>query len=216
MTSRLNRIFLFANGELPAPENLLSLIKEDDYLIAVDGGLNHLVALGLSPDLIIGDLDSADAGQIEAFRAQGIEIRTYPTAKNETDLHLAIDIALGFGPEEVRVVAALGGRLDQTLANIFILTRADLAEVDIRLIDGNAEVLLIRKSAKITGAIGQRVSLVPLNGPVTGIRTEGLRFPLNNETLLLENTRGISNEMIVPTAYIEIHRGLLLCYHETR
>ncbi len=215
MTQKPKRVLLFANGELTALENIRPLLKDTDFLVAVDGGLKHLEALGLTPHLIIGDLDSADAERIKKLRAHGVEIRTFSTDKNETDLHLALEAALELAPEAIRVVAALGGRLDQTLTNIFLLTRADLADVDIRLIDGNTEVILIRKSAQLDGAISQRVSLLPLNGPVTGIQTDGLRYALNNEVLYPDQTRGISNAMSTPTARISVQTGLLLCIHET-
>jgi thiamine pyrophosphokinase len=216
MNHKPKRIVLFVNGELPAPENVLAQLNDTDILVAVDGGLKHIERLGKTPHLVIGDLDSADAEKIQNLRAQGVEIRTFPTDKNETDLHLALDAALELAPKAIRVVAALGGRLDQTLANIILLTRPDLADVDIRLIDGHTEVFLIRKSAEFSGAIGQRVSLQPLNGPVTGIQTDGLRYPLNDETLLPEKTRGISNELDAPTARLSIQSGLLLCIHETK
>jgi thiamine pyrophosphokinase len=215
MTQKPARVVLFVNGELPAPANIRTWLNADDVLVAVDGGLAHLVRLGLTPNLVIGDLDSADPEQIQDLRARGVEIRTFPTDKNETDLELALDAALELEPAAIRVVAALGGRLDQTLANIFLLTRPDLAEHDIRLIDGQTEVFLIRKSAGLSGEIGQRVSLLPLNGPVTGIHTEGLRYPLTNETLFPEKTRGISNQMNANRARISIQSGLLLCIHET-
>jgi thiamine pyrophosphokinase len=215
MTQKPTRIILFINGELPAPEKLRSLLSEDDFLVAVDGGLSHMDALGLSPHLVIGDLDSADQARIQALRAQGVEIRTFPADKNETDLEIALNAALEMAPAAIRIVAALGGRLDQTLANIFLLTRPDLAQQDIRLIDGSTEVFLIRKSASISGAIGQRLSLLPINGPVTGISTESLEFPLKDETLIPEKTRGISNRMDASTASVTIQTGSLLCIHET-
>ena len=215
MTQKPIRIVLFANGELTAPDKIRTLLNDSDFLVAVDGGLSHLERLGLTPNLIIGDLDSADPEQIQDLRTRGVEIRTFAADKNETDLELALNAALEMAPAAIRVVAALGGRLDQTLANIFLLTRPDLANIDIRLIDGQTEVFLIRQSATITGKIGQGVSLLPLRGPVTGIHTEGLRYELNDETLFPEMTRGISNQMASPTARITIQTGLLLCIHET-
>lgn len=215
MTQKPTRIVLFVNGELSAPENIRAQLTESDFLVAVDGGLQHLDHLGLTPHLVIGDLDSADTEQIQELRARGVEIRTFPVDKDETDLELALNAALALTPEAIRIVAALGGRLDQTLANIFLLTRPDLADKDIHLIDGNTTVFLIRRSAELRGEIGQRVSLLPLNGPVTGIYTHGLRYNLNNETLFPEKTRGISNLLDAQTAQITIQNGLLLCIHET-
>jgi len=215
MTQKPSRIVLFVNGDLPAPEEIRALLRDTDLLVAVDGGLKHLENLGLTPNLVIGDLDSADPGSIQQLRAQGVDIRTFPTDKNETDLQLALDAALAMAPDTVWVVAALGGRLDQTLGNIFLLTRPDLADVDIRLVDGESEVFLIRTSATLHGQSGQRVSLLPLNGAVTGVRTDGLKYPLENETLFPEQTRGVSNHMNTTTASISIQDGLLLCIHQT-
>ena len=216
MTHSPIRVFLFVNGELPEPDNIRTTLQNTDYLIAVDGGLRHLETLGLTPHMVIGDLDSTDPHAVQRLRLVGVEIRTFPTDKDETDLHLALDTALELAPDMIRVVAALGGRLDQTLANIFLLTRPDLADVNIRLIDGHSEVFIIRKSAKLRGEIGQRVSLLPLNGPVTGVHTDGLRYSLNNGALFPDNTLGISNEMNAPTASISIQSGLLLCIHEAQ
>lgn len=215
MPRTTNKIILFANGELPAPEKILGKIESDDFLVAVDGGLGHLTNLGLQPDLIIGDLDSAKEEDVRRFRNKGVEVREYPAEKDETDLELALSAAKKMEPETIWVVAALGNRLDQTLGNIFLLTRPELATENIRLVDGQREVFLIRETASITGQDGQRVSLLPLNGPATGIITEGLKYSLNNETLFPDRTRGISNLMTGIKAFISIKSGLLLCIHET-
>jgi thiamine pyrophosphokinase len=215
MTHKSTRVILFANGDLPAPDKVSTLLAEDDILIAVDGGLRHLESLGLTPNLIIGDLDSVNPEQLKIKRNQGVEIRKFPTDKDETDLELALDAAREMDPVSIWVMAALGGRLDQTLANILLLTHPDLANYDVRLIDVQTEVFLIRNSGVIHGEVGQRVSLLPLNEPAVGIHTSGLKYPLKDETLYPEKTRGISNRMTSPTGTITIHSGLLLCIHET-
>jgi thiamine pyrophosphokinase len=215
MTQQPKRVVLFVNGDLPAPDRVRDQITGDDILIAVDGGLRHLECLGLTPDLVIGDLDSIDEAQLKLHRNQGVEIRKFPVDKNETDLELALNAACDLNPDSIWVVAALGGRLDQTLANIYLLTRLDLAEYDMRLIDGHTQVFLIRDSAVIQGEIGQRVSLLPLNGPAVGTSTQGLLYPLLDETLYPDKTRGLSNQMVAPTVTISLQSGLLLCIHTT-
>lgn len=215
MTHQPKRVVLFVNGDLPEPDRVSNKLNQDDLLIAVDGGLRHIENLGLSPNLIIGDLDSVDEAQLQPYRKQCVEISKFPVDKDETDLELALDAACKFAPQVIWVVAALGGRLDQTLANIFLLTRPDLADYDVRLIDGHTEVFLIRTSGEIRGREGERVSLISLNEPAVGIHTHGLQYPLKDETLYPEKTRGISNRMTSHTATITIHSGLLLCIHET-
>lgn len=216
MSSQGKRAVLFANGALPAPEKLLSQIEKSDLLIAVDGGLNHMIALGLTPNLIIGDLDSALPDDVRRFHENGTVVRKFPEEKDETDLELALQAALEFEPSTILVVAALGNRLDHTLGNLFLLTQPQFLNKDIRFIDGEQEVFLIDQSAEITGMPGQRVSLLPLNGPVTGIQTTGLQYPLNNETLYPDKTRGISNRMTGFSATVKFQRGILLCIHSTK
>src|SRR6266496_3576758 len=84
---------------------------------------------------IIGDLDSADPAVLQKFRTEGVEIELHPRDKNETDLELTIHRAVERNPNQIIIVAALGGRLDQTLANITLLTDSGQA-FDIRLDDG--------------------------------------------------------------------------------
>ncbi len=117
-------------------------------------------------------------------------------------------------PSAIWVVAALGGRLDQTLGNIFLLMRSDLKKSDVRLIDGQQEVFLIRNTAVIHGAAGQQVSLLPLGRSAEGIQTEGLAYPLMDETLYPDRTRGISNRMTGPVAKVSLTKGQLLCVHQ--
>jgi thiamine pyrophosphokinase len=214
MSPNKKRISIFANGPLPSPERIASIVDPADFLIAADGGLRHLSILGLTPQMLVGDLDSADPGLVQTLKNKHITIRQHPADKDQTDLELALTAALELQPESIRIVGALGGRIDQTLGNIFLLTKPELAETDIRLIDSTQEVFLIRESAQLQGQPNQRVSLLPLNGSVKGIRTTGLKYPLNNETLYPDQTRGISNLMVRGTASITINQGLLLCIHE--
>ncbi len=215
MSTNKQKIILFANGELPEPEFLIPRINPEDILIAVDGGLHHITRLGLTPTMIIGDLDSINEEALHILQSQGVAVYQFPREKDQTDLEIALDFALEKQIEPIWVVAALGNRLDQTLANIFLLTKSQLETVDIRLVDGEREVFLIHGSKKISGETGQRISLLPLNGPVEGIWTEGLKYPLKNETLYPEQTRGVSNEMTAYSAHVTLHSGKLLCIHET-
>lgn len=207
------RVILFVNGDLPEPEKLRARLTPEDILIAVDGGLRHIIALGLTPDLILGDLDSANPEDVQKFESQGVPVRRYPIAKDETDLELGILAALEHQPAVIWIVAAIGGRLDQTLGNIFLLTQPNLTELDVRLVDGVQEASLIRDHAVITGQPGQIVSLLPLMGPVPGVTTSQLAYPLNHETLYPDRTRGISNLMTTTMASVTIDSGILLCIH---
>ena len=88
MSMKPNKAILFANGEFPGAERFLGQIADDDFLVAVDGGLSHMTKHGLKPDLIIGDLDSANPEDVSRFKAQGVDIRKFPQDKNEISLFL--------------------------------------------------------------------------------------------------------------------------------
>jgi thiamine pyrophosphokinase len=214
MKPKTTRVVLFANGNFPAPDRLLSKLTKNDFLIAVDGGLNHLTTHNLTPNLIIGDLDSTQPDDLLKYQSKGVEVRKYPVEKDETDLELALEYAIKRNPKSIWVVAALGDRLDMTLANVYLLTHPQFRAVDLRLIDGLMEVFLISEQAALDGNPEDRVSLIPLTKRVTGITTKGLYYPLHQETLYRDQTRGISNRMSSPSASVAIQKGLLLCIHE--
>ena len=213
MTKPSLRAVLFVNGELPEPERLRAMLQPGDLLVAVDGGLRHLTSLNLVPSLIIGDLDSADPEEVARLESRGVEVRRFPTHKDATDLELALEAALEMGANPIWIVAALGDRIDQTLGNIFLLTQPQLSSLDVRLVDGVREMFIIRDRTTIEGLPGQTVSLLPLMGPVSGVTTFRLAYPLNHETLYPDRTRGISNEMLAETAGVSFEDGVLLCIH---
>jgi len=209
----LNRALVFVNGHLPDLEAARRLIRTEDTLIAADGGARHILALGLLPSIVIGDLDSLAADDRQWLEGLGVDIRQYPSDKNGTDLELALRYALDGGYRSILVLAALGGRLDQTLGNLSLLTDPSLAEMDVRLDDGVEEAFFVRGRAAILGKPGEAVSLIPWGGPAEGVTTEGLRWLLHSETLYPDKTRGISNELLGETASVALQSGLLLAVH---
>lgn len=214
MKEYMSRIIIFANGDLPNLKKARTLLRPDDFIIAADGGTRHVLALGLMPNVVVGDMDSLPANfQTSTFNG---EIILYPKDKNETDLELAIDHALTLNPTQILILAALGGRMDQTLANIALLSNLQLATRNVKLTDGVEEIFFCRDQAKVEGRSGDIVSLIPWQGEVTGVFTEYLRWHLHHETLYPDKTRGISNEMTADVATVQIRSGLLLITHRTQ
>lgn len=209
------RIIIFANGNLPKPEKARALIRPDDFILCADGGTRHAITLGLVPNVVIGDLDSVTEEERRKMKELGVEMIQHPADKNETDLELAINHALTLKPDQILILAALGGRMDQTLANIALLSDPRLSTFDIRLTDGVEELFFCRDQARVEGRSGDIVSLIPWQGEVTGVFTENLRWHLHYETLYPEKTRGISNEMTADVATVSITSGLLLITHIT-
>jgi thiamine pyrophosphokinase len=209
------RAVIFANGHLPDAHRASGLVKPGDVLIAADGGTQHMLAMGLTPSVIIGDLDSLPLAMLETIKPNPTVFQ-HPRDKEETDLELALQYALDQGYSPIRIVAALGGRLDQTLGNLSLLTATAWQEHDIRLDDGLEEVFFTRTKAEWLGEAGDIVSLLPWGAPVHGVITNGLKWQLSNEILAADKTRGISNEMLGGTASVQITTGLLLIIHSRR
>ena len=207
------RIVIFANGLVPDPEAIRNLLRPDDLLIGADGGARHIMGLGLMPSLVVGDLDSLTGDELYELSSADVKIEQYPEDKNETDLELALDHALEQRAGSILIVGALGGRLDQTLGNISLLSDPLISRLNIRLDDGLEEIFFCRSQTQVSGKIGDIVSLVPWNGDVSGVVTSGLKWTLTGETLSPHKTRGISNEMTAETADIQITSGSLLVIH---
>jgi thiamine pyrophosphokinase len=162
---------------------------------------------------VIGDLDSLNDEDRRTLETARTEIRRYPSNKDETDLELALHYGVETGFDEILIVAALGDRLDQTLGNLALLTGSSLAGLDVRVDDGVEQAWFVRSNARVEGSPGDIISLIPWGGEVTGITTDGLRWPLRDETLQPHKTRGLSNELIGETASISLKSGLLLVVH---
>ena len=211
----MSRIIIFANGNLPNLEKARALIRPEDFILCADGGTRHALALGLTPNIVIGDLDSVTDEERRKMKEWGVAVIEFSRDKNETDLELAINHALTLNPESIFILAALGGRMDQTLANIALLSNSSLVTRNLKITDGVEEIFFCRDQAKVEGRSGDIVSLIPWQGEVTGVFTENMRWHLHHETLYPDKTRGISNEMTAEIATVSITSGLLLITHIT-
>lgn len=220
MERRPVRIFLV--GGSPAARPPVGLTPgPGDRVIAADLGAHHARAWGWPVHLLVGDLDSLPAHEAAALAAAGTPARVAPAAKDESDLELALAHAVAEGAAAIVICAALGGRADHMLANVLLLTRPELAGLDVALVDGNETVRLLRGDRRggaiarldLAGAPGDLLSLLPLEGDVEGVTTEGLLYPLHDETLHLGQARGLSNVFTAPGAAVTLRRGLLLAIH---
>lgn len=191
-----------------------ALLAEADLRVAADGGARHLLQAGLLPHAAIGDFDSLPPAMLQQIERQGVEIQRHSPRKDETDLELALLYALAQGASRIIVLAALGGRPDQHLANLQLLVHPALAHADVRMLHAGWEVFAIRSAARVRGARGQIVSLLPMSNRVEGIVTEGLHYPLRDEALDLGPARGVSNVMEAEHASITVRSGVLLAMHQ--
>ncbi len=205
-------IFVFANGEVERTEWIRPLLPHASVIIAADGGTRHLFALAQPPDVVVGDMDSLPSEMLDWLETTATRRITHPAAKDETDLELALLLALDYdGP--IWVFGALGGRLDQTLANILLLAHPALHGRSVQLVNEYERAWLVEGETMVNGRAGDIVSLIPLDGDVTIEATIGLEWPLRDDVLAFGPARGVSNVMTEDTAEVRLTAGRLLCVH---
>ncbi|MBE0686778.1 MAG: thiamine diphosphokinase [Anaerolineaceae bacterium] len=204
---------IFINGEFEKNDRIMVQINQSDLLVAVDGGLQHVMNSGLTPHVIIGDLDSIDLTDLKYFEHNGVDIVKFPVKKDETDLELAVEYVLNLGFKEMLVLGATGGRIDHFFGNFLFFSNPKYLNVKIIILTKNSEIFYCKSKQIIKGVSGDTVSLIPISEVVAGVKTTGLMYPLDAEDLVRWKSRGISNQMIDQTAKIEFETGELLCVH---
>lgn len=210
------KVLLFANGVISHGASVQRALADADArrIVCADGGALQAQALGLLPHTIIGDLDSLTPAQLEEFKGAGSQVISFPAEKDETDLELALLHCRDIGAESVTIAGALGGRFDQTAANLFLLTLPALSGIKITLVDGEQTIRVLSPGAHtLEGQAGDTISLIPLSASVDGLCTQSLKYPLHDDSLLLGPARGVSNVMLADHAELAFRRGALLLVH---
>jgi len=205
-------ILIFANGDLERGPWLQPYLAEASLIIAANGGARHLYPLQRPPDIIIGDLDSLPEELRTWLQTAGSQINQHPPDKNETDLELALLLAIQH-QQEIYVLGALGGRLDQTLANILLLAHPALQGHKVQLITPYQRAWLVEGYSQVNGRPGDTISLISLDRDTHIAATTGLKWPLQDEALAFGLARGLSNLMTAAKATVQVTSGRLLCIH---
>lgn len=206
-------ILILADGTWEDDDRLNRLSQSSDWTIAADGGFEKGIARGIRVDEVVGDLDSLSRRSREGLAGSPVTVHVHPRSKEKTDLELAIELALARKPERIVVFGGLGGRIDHTLANAFLLLKEIPAGVPIELVSGRETLLPLAGTYEIrSGRIGDSVSLIPITEEAV-VRTEGLAYPLDREGLSRGSSRGISNEIASLPARIIVEDGILLLVH---
>jgi thiamine pyrophosphokinase len=195
---------LVLTGGQPGPPGF----QDADYVIAADSGLHR--AGKRHVHLVIGDLDSVDFSALAGAEAAGAEVRRFPTAKDETDLELAIAAAVEHGAERVVIEGGFGQRLDHFLNTANVITSDRWSNLQVEWWDDRLRALVVRSEATLEDRIGQIVSLVPYGGPAAGVTLDGFEYPLDSETLPAGSGRGLSNVITNLAATVTVESGVLL------
>lgn len=182
-----------------------------DIIIAVDKGLETIDYLKQEPQYILGDFDSVNTKILEKYKTQNIKIIKLNPEKDLTDTHSAIDLALEIKSTEITILGAIGTRLDHTMANIHILKQALDKNIKAKIVNEKNEIELINKEIIIKKDDNYKyVSIIPLTTNVTGITIEGMKYIINDYTLSIGDSLGVSNEQIDKEAKISIKTGILV------
>ena len=182
-----------------------------DLVIAADSGANWLDAIGVRPDRLVGDLDSADPAVVDRLRAAGVAVEQHPVDKDASDLELSLVWALRQGADEIVVLGWQGGAVDHLAANLLLLGTALPTGTTLRLSAGHTLARVIQGPGRldVDHGPGARVSLLPL-GPVDGVTTSGLHWPLEDAHLAPGSTLGLANRVDTVGATVWVESGQLL------
>lgn len=187
-----------------------------DKIIAVDGGLEAAEELGLTPDYVVGDLDTVSTPVVERYRKLPFIVwEQHKPEKNETDTELARSRALTLGCDKVVFLGATGGRLDHMLGNLHALYACMESGVEAYLVDRQNRVCLLDEGKTFYRASlwGDYVSFIPYTEEVKGITLKGFKYPLTEKDIRRGQEVGlcISNELKEDTATLSFAEGILIC-----
>lgn len=218
----MSRVYIFGGGSIE--QNFVRKYMAEhgaagSKIIAADGGLNVLHAMGIKPDIILGDYDSAKGEYLNAYENDGsIHFERFPAHKDYTDMELAVDMALQLGAKEILIFGATGTRLDHVIGNIFSLQKPMEQGIPAKLLDPTNVIQLLgpgRYELNASEAFGKYVSFLPYTDHVTGITLTGFLYPLQEHEMVKGTTLGISNEFAKEKASVSFRDGILIYIQST-
>ena len=183
--------------------------REGDLVIAADGGYDTLMKIGVTPDLLIGDMDSINAEGTE------VDSLTFPVRKDETDTFLAYREGARRGYTNFELYGCVGGREDHTFANYSLLVYAKDAGHSVKMF-GNGYYSFAMKNEKVElfGEELMHLSVFAFGGEARGVSLRGLEYSGEGITLSPLFPLGVSNRFTREPAEIEVTDGRLLVMAE--
>jgi len=195
---------IFLNGVIENDEFVKSIIEKDAFLVAVDGGFNHIKRLGLTPNLILGDFDSSEYKM--ALASEG-KIHKYSSDKNATDGEIAIDYVIEKEFDAVMIIGALGNRIDHMLSNISMLEKLSEAGITGKIIGYKNEINFLRDELTLDRGKYKYFSVLAISEMVSGLSIKNSRYDLDYSDLKRSESLCISNEFLEETVTISLVKG---------
>lgn len=188
--------------------------REHQFIIACDKGYEACEYLGVAPDIVIGDFDSAGEKALEKIKEKKIAHKVLNPIKDDTDTEAALHYAIekSHDGDYIYILGGTGTRVDHLLGNIALLGMGLRENRNVILLDRNNNIRMIKPGdlCRIDANEGKYVSVVPYMGPVSGLTMEGFKYPLKDATVEGFNTLTISNEVAETTGKITIDKGNLI------
>ncbi len=213
MQEKTFKKILIVTGGSINEELLLGHVSKGDYdcIIGVDKGLCSLNRMGIIPDIALGDFDSADDDISAVYKAKSDTIILNPM-KDYTDTHMAVITALKYATEEIWILGATGTRLDHVMGNLALLKLCLDKGIKAYMEDDNNRIYMISDEIILSKerVYGKYVSLIPYSDKVTDIWLKGFLYGLEGETMIKDDTIGISNELREEEGHIKVGGGYLL------
>lgn len=202
------KTIIFAGGEI---SDYSFVDIEADFVICADRGIIHANKLGIFPDIVTGDFDSY-TGKIPECG----EIYKAVPEKDDTDTMLALKLAIERDATDIRLYGATGGRFDHTFANIQALIYAHENSCKMSIHDESNIITVQGAGTEFYPKYKDwYFSVFSLTEKLYIIRMTGVKYPLENYTLMQNFPLGVSNE-IIDTATITIEKGLALIVRSIR
>lgn len=190
---------------VPVSASMAAYLEPGAFIVACDAGYRNAETLGVVPDLIVGDFDSAPQPPVQHERTIVL-----PHVKDDTDTHFAARWLWQHGCREVTFLGALGGqRFEHTVANLHTALFLAKNGVQVLLADERSELRILCPGQPMT--LERKgwtyLSLFPLDGPLTGVEEQGVFYPLRDAVLTPDYPLGVSNEFTAPQAVLSCRAG---------
>ena len=201
----MKRCVIIGGADIARYDDIRVRLQKDDFYICCDSGLKHKEALGIVPDLIVGDFDSHENPHLD------IETIVLPCEKDDTDTVFAVKEALRRGFQDFLLIGVAGGRLDHTLGNISILLMLDARGKTAAALDDFSEMEIVSGRPVKIDSRYSFFSLLNITGTARGISIKNAKYPLTDAEITSEYQYGISNEVLPGmTAEVSVKDGRLL------
>ena len=203
-------VVIVIGAEALHPDAVAS-VPDGAVVMAADSGLDHARAAGLTPTVLIGDLDSVSTEGL-AWAEGNSAIERHPVDKDATDTELALRHAVGLNPSRIVLMSGGGDRIDHTLAALGALGEVSLTSVPVlEAWWGRQRVRVVQGPgrARVSVVPGSTVSVLALHGPCTGVSLSGAQWPLDHADLEPMSGLGVSNVAVDEVVEVSVTTGVI-------